>query len=181
MEMDFGKQGSAAKEFFLAHANWFAPLFLVLAFLVSTVVVGGSIDRTDQLFKRYDAYWNAAQKDFGDLEAIYDQYAYAPPYSNLTDRAAAAQAYASRAKEAFAEWNAFKSFVNDNDAALKNHGTDTKRFISLMDGARAGAVSNARTISSELKELAGSSAEKNAEVAGAVRDLDALSGGVKTT
>ncbi|MCX6768210.1 MAG: hypothetical protein NTY90_05835 [Candidatus Micrarchaeota archaeon] len=180
MAMDFAKQGSAAKEFFLAHANWFAPLFLVLAFFFSLMVIGGSIDRTDQLFKRYDAYWNAAQKDFSELDALYSQYAYAPPYSGLADRAAAAQAYALRAKEAFAEWNSFKSFVNGNDAALKNYGTDTTRFVSLMDTAGAGAVSNAQTVSSELKKLAGTDSGKNAEVAGAVRDLDALSGGVKT-
>jgi len=68
----------------------------------------------------------------------------------------------------------------ENDAALKSYGTDTNRFLSLMDTAKAGAVSNAQVISSELGKLAGSDANKTAAVAGAVRDLDALSGGVKT-
>ncbi len=165
-----------AIKFFLSYANWFAPVFFIIALLASLMLMIAPMERANVIGGQYDAYWIVLQTDLQTLDVLERQFFFASPYLDLSERGKIALVYSRKAKDAIATWDAFKAFANSNGAVLKASGADTARFVSTIDEGKLNAKLKAGEMAQELRALSGTNKAKIWITAPAIASLEELAG-----
>ncbi len=165
-------------DFFLRHANWFAPLFFIVALFFFTMVFLAPYGRADQAANQFETYRNALQSDLRELSVLEQQFFYASPYLNLSERTKIASAYSRKAKDSIVTWDAFKTFADSNKDALNRIGANAPRFVSMINEGKAEIKSNSQAMAQELRDLSGTNKAKLWIASEAIANLEKVSNDV---